>query len=135
MPLQEGFKRRSRVWSRGRRGIVLIRSKRRRLVLADRRDDPRGVERITSWTPHGSPSRLFSTERKANGRLRVHLNFDGIGFDRSVRVDPGINGEHGRQVRRGLAVADEGRGGRWRHGASSCLAALFASPLPTLQPE
>jgi hypothetical protein len=57
--LQGALKRRSRVWSRGRRGIVLVGPQRRCFAFADRGDDCRRVEWIASWTPHGSPRLYF----------------------------------------------------------------------------
>jgi hypothetical protein len=56
---QGALKRRSRVWSRRRRGIVLVGRQRRCFAFVDRSDDRRRVERIASRSPHGLVSLLF----------------------------------------------------------------------------
>jgi hypothetical protein len=71
MSLQDGLKRRSRVWPRGRGSIVLVGPERRRFAVVDRRDDRRRVEWIASWTPHGSPRLFFRRTGKSDGRARV----------------------------------------------------------------
>jgi hypothetical protein len=99
MSLQDGLKRRSRVWPRGRGGIVLISPERRCFASADSGDDRRRVEWITSWTPHGSPHR-FSSEAKSNGRARVYRRyFDGISLINRSDDDRGLTtGRAGRRA-------------------------------------
>ena len=68
MSSQRALKRRPGVWPRGRCGVGLIGPERRRFAFADRSDDRRRVERITSWTPHGSPSLFFHQTGNPNCR-------------------------------------------------------------------
>jgi hypothetical protein len=83
---QGALKRRSRVWSRRRCGVGLIGSKRRRFAFADRSDDRRRVERVTSWTPHGSPRLSFRQTAKSNNRRASIAVFASVYDSISIRA-------------------------------------------------
>jgi hypothetical protein len=78
MPPQVALKRRARIWPYGRRGVGLIGPERRRFAFADRSDDRRRVEWITSWTPHCLP--VCFLVRQEN-RIVVHVSIPDILLD------------------------------------------------------
>lgn len=67
MSLQVDLERRPRVRACSRRGVGLVCPQRRCVAFADRSDDRRRVEWITSWTTHGSPRPL----RRQTGKTEL----------------------------------------------------------------